>query len=59
MPHLIVTLWAATSQRSNRLLFLKAQEHFHEGFWGGILFLQEWACLLSFFLFSFLSFNGP
>lgn len=50
------------------LYFLKLKYFFIKVFWGGILFLQAWVCLLSFFPlwndftcfpFSFLNFNGP
>lgn len=68
MPHFLVILWPAPHRHANPLLVFKAQIHFHKGFWGRVLFLQEWVCLLSFFLFekisfaplfSFLNVNGP
>lgn len=48
MPHLIVIPWPVPHPHSNPLLFFKAQIHFQRGFLGWILFLQEWAYLLSF-----------
>lgn len=54
MPRLIVTPWP--HQHSNPPLFFKAKNIFIKAFWDGFLFLQEWVCLLSFFLFKKLFF---
>lgn len=59
---------AGAHWHSKPLLFFKLQYIFIKVLGGRILFLQEWVCLLSFFLFetisfvppfSFLNFNGP